>query len=324
MRLAAAATVILLATASTASAQPEIVRADADLESGVVTALGHGFGTTSGRAVLNGSRGSLFAELIAITWTDTEVVALLPSGLPDGAYHLEISTRPNGKSPNYFDRIDITIGAKGPKGDAGPQGLAGTNGVAGPTGATGAAGPQGAAGPSGATGPQGPAGPAGQAGAAGPTGSIGPVGPIGPQGEPGAAGPTGPSGVLATNTTVMTGTTLNATLQTLGSLSFDVAADATPVLFAEADGNLFLSAGSGTYGVVEIKMVLDGVTVQTIKTEVLNYLAGNLSNAWHLHTMRPVAGGTHDLHLEARVLSTTGSVQINSPNAGRLSLILLR
>jgi len=101
MRLAAAATVILLATASTASAQPEIVRADADLESGVVTALGHGFGTTSGRAVLNGSRGSLFAELIAITWTDTEVVALLPSGLPDGAYHLEISTRPNGKSPNY-------------------------------------------------------------------------------------------------------------------------------------------------------------------------------------------------------------------------------
>jgi len=130
--------------------------------------------------------------------------------------------------------------------------------------------------------------------------------------------------VLATNTVAMTGSTLSATPQTLGTLSFDVAADATPVLFAEADGNLFLSAGSGTYGVVEIKMVLDGVTVQTIKTEVLNYLAGNLSNAWHLHTMRPVAGGTHDLHLEARVLSTTGSVQINSPNAGRLSLILLR
>jgi hypothetical protein len=122
----------------------------------------------------------------------------------------------------------------------------------------------------------------------------------------------------------MSGTTLSGTFQTLGSLSFDVAADATPVLFSEADGNLFLSAAAGTYGVVEIKMVLDGLAVQTIRTEVVNYVTGNLSNAWHLHTMRPVAAGTHDLHLEARVLATTGSVQINSPNSGRLSLILLR
>jgi hypothetical protein len=110
----------------------------------------------------------------------------------------------------------------------------------------------------------------------------------------------------------------------VGALSFDVAADATAVLFAEADGNLFLSANAGTYGVVEIRMVLDGAVVQTIKTEVVNYVAGNLSNAWHLHTMRPVTGGTHDLHIEAKVLATTGSVQINSPNGGRLSLILLR
>ena len=79
MRLVAAATVLLLATASTLSAQPEIVRADADLASGVVTALGHGFGTSSGRAALNGSRGSLYADLITITWTDTQIVALLPT-----------------------------------------------------------------------------------------------------------------------------------------------------------------------------------------------------------------------------------------------------
>src|SRR6478609_4066862 len=180
MRLAAAATVLLLATASTVSAQPEIVRADADLESGIVTATGHGFGGTSGRAVLNGSRGSLFADLITVTWTDTQVVALLPAGLPDGAYHLEISTRPNGKSPNYFDRIDITIGARGPKGDAGPQGLAGTNGLAGPAGPAGATGP---AGPAGATGPQ---------GVTGPGGLTGPQGPAGPTGPGGAAGPAGP------------------------------------------------------------------------------------------------------------------------------------
>ena len=154
----------------------------------------------------------------------------------------------------------------------------------------------------------------------------GSIGPIGPQGEPGVAGPAGPSGVLATNTVSMTGSTLSTTLLTLGTLSFDVAVDATQVLFAEADGNLFLSAASGSYGVVEIRMVLDGVAVQTIRPEVVNYGAANLSNAWHLHTMKPVSGGTHDLHIEARVLSATtaGSVQINSPNSGRLSLILLR
>ena len=129
--------------------------------------------------------------------------------------------------------------------------------------------------------------------------------------------------MLATNTVAMTGSTLSATPQTLGTLSFDVAADATPVLFAEADGNLFLSAAAGTYGVVEIRLVLDGTTVQTIRPEVVNYVAANLSNSWHLHTMRPVTAGTHDLHIEAKVLSTNGSVQINSPNSGRLSLILL-
>jgi hypothetical protein len=154
---------------------------------------------------------------------------------------------------------------------------------------------------------------------------MGPVGPIGPQGEPGVAGPAGPSGIVATNTTSLAGSTLSTTLQTVGSpLSFDVAVDTTPVLFAEADGSLFLSAGSATYGIVEIRLVLDGTVVQTIRTEVLNYLAGNLSNAWHLHTMRPVTAGTHDLHIEAKVLATSGSVQINSPNAGRLSLMLLR
>ena len=131
--------------------------------------------------------------------------------------------------------------------------------------------------------------------------------------------------MVGTNPTSLGATTLTTQVQTVGTaLTFDVAADTTPVLFAEADGSLFLSANSATYGVVEIRLVLDGVAVQTIRTEVLNYLVGNLSNAWHLHTMRPVPAGTHDLRVDARVLATNGSVQINSPNAGRLSLMLLR
>jgi hypothetical protein len=60
-----------------------------------------------------------------------------------------------------------------------------------------------------------------------------------------------------------------------------------------------------------------------IKTEVLNYVAANLSNGWHLHTLRSVEAGAHELHIEARVLAGNGLVQINS-NAGRLSALLFR
>ena len=70
-------------------------------------------------------------------------------------------------------------------------------------------------------------------------------------------------------------------------------------------------------------MVLDGVTIQVMRTEVLNYLAGNMPSSWHLHTMRAVTGGPHELHIDARVITATGQVQING-NAGRLSGLLLR
>lgn len=305
MRLAAVATVLLLATAPAVGAQsPQIVRADADLDGGRITALGDGFGTTAGRIVLTGLRGGLYAELIAVTWTDAQVVALLPPGLPIGAYHLEISTRQNGKSPVTSDHIDITIGAQGPKGnrgDMGPQGLSGLTGPEGPPGPAGAAGPP---------------------GSAGPAGPVGPIGPIGPQGQP---GPAGPSGVVGALTATLPVTTLTTTAQVLsGTLTFDTPAQTTQTLFAEADGSLFLSAASGTYGIVEIRMVLDGVAIQAVRTEVVNYVAGNMPSAWHLHTMRPVTGGTHELHLEARVLSATGQVQVNNTNAGRLSLLLFR
>src|SRR5829696_1042889 len=135
MRLAAVATVLFLATAPTLAAQtPEIIRADADFEGGRVTAYGRGFGAIAGRVVLDGSRGSLYAELIAVTWADGQVVALLPPGLPIGTYHLGISTRPNGKSPIASDSIDITIGLQGPKGEPGESGSEGAPGLPGAQG----------------------------------------------------------------------------------------------------------------------------------------------------------------------------------------------
>jgi hypothetical protein len=94
-------------------------------------------------------------------------------------------------------------------------------------------------------------------------------------------------------------------------------------IFSEADGSLLLAAPSGSYAVVELRLILDGATVQVIKTQVLNYLAGNLSNGWHIHTMRSVDAGPHELHIEARVVSSNGMVQANT-NAGRLSALLTR
>jgi hypothetical protein len=284
--------------------QPEIVRADADLEAGRIVAEGHGFGSATGQIALSGSRGSVYVELISVTWTDQQVVALLPPGLPPGAYHLDLNTRTQGRgsaSAAGNARIDVTIGVQGPKGDPGPQGPPGRDGLQGPPG---------------------PSGPEGAEGATGPAGPAGPVGPAGPPGAVGPQGPGGPAASVGTFTTPLTLTSLGTSFQTLpGTLSLDVPADTTPTLFAQADGSLFLSAASGTYAIVELRMVLDGVAVQTIKTEVVNYVAGNLSNSWHLHTMRPVPAGTHDLHIEARVLSTNGQVQINN-NAGRLSAIV--
>jgi hypothetical protein len=310
MRLAAVATVLLLATAPAVGAQtPEIVHVETDVDAGSVTATGTGFGTLTGAVRLTGSRGTTAADLVPVTWTDSHVVALLPPGIPPGAYRLEIATRASGRSPQWSDRIDLTIGSQGPKGDKGDPG---------------AAGPAGPQGPQGLTGPMGPAGPTGAQGPAGPNGLEGPVGPPGPPGAVGPAGPAGPSGVVGTYTTPLTVSTIGSSLQALlNPVEFDVPADSTMVLFAEADGNLLLASASGTYAVVELRMVLDGVTIQVIKTEVLNYLAGNLSNAWHLHTMRSVGSGSHELHIEARVLATNGMVQINT-NAGRLSALLFR
>jgi hypothetical protein len=307
MRLAAGATVLLLAAAPNAGAQSiEILRADADLEGGRITAHGRSFGTTIGRIVLAGSRGGVFAELITVTWTDTEVVALLPPGLPPGAYRLEIGPRTVGRSQGSSDSLDVTIGVQGPKGD---------------TGAAGPQGPPGEPGPQGAQGLAGPAGPQGAPGPVGPQGATGPVGPIGPPGPTGPAGPAGPSGILGSATSALSLITLTSSFQTVPAVvSVSAPTTGSTSALAEANGTVFVSGAIGTYGIVEIRLLLDGVVVQTIRTSVVNYQAGNLSNDWTVHAMVPLAAGSHQFRVEARTLSATGQVQLNP--AGRLSVLI--
>jgi hypothetical protein len=100
-------------------------------------------------------------------------------------------------------------------------------------------------------------------------------------------------------------------------------ADTIVNALVEADGDLFLSANAGAYALVELRLVIDGVVARTLRTSVLNYLAGNMSNGWHLHTMKGLTAGQHEFHVDARVLAATGPVSVNSTQ-GRLTVMLLR
>lgn len=168
---------------------PRIHEAHADLETGVLTIQGEGFGRRIPRVTID------HQELAVLSSSPTQILALLSPIVP-GTYRLTVYTR---KGKEHEDTIDITIGTIGPQGPEGAQGLVGAQGLAGAVGPAGPAGPQGPAGPTGATGPQGSAGPQGAQGPVGSTGEMGPQGPagsVGPTGEMGPAGPAGPQGEM--------------------------------------------------------------------------------------------------------------------------------
>src|SRR5262245_38466564 len=192
-RIAAAAAVLAVLFTSgpvLAEQAPEMTKADMNVSAGTVTVSGHSFGTKRGRLML-AYWGNDYDDLTVTSWSDEQIVALLPPKLANGTYRLGMITKANGKSPVGYCSIDVTVGLQGPQGPAGergPQGPAGLDGKPGPAGPTGPVGPQGA---TGAAGPQGPVGPAGAAGAAGLPGAQGPAGAPGAQGPQGAAGPVG-------------------------------------------------------------------------------------------------------------------------------------
>jgi Collagen triple helix repeat (20 copies)/IPT/TIG domain len=170
------------------------------------------------------------AALTVTSFTNTQVVATLPTGLTPGTFNLTL-TNSAGNSVEF----DLSYGAIGPQGPVGPAGSTGAQGPGGPTGPAGPQGPRGLTGAPGAPGPAGangigfsflnafdpyatytlnnvvtyngssyvaivPNGP----NPTGPTpdknpswslvaaaGATGPVGPVGPQGPLGDSGPQG-------------------------------------------------------------------------------------------------------------------------------------
>lgn len=126
--------------------------------------------------------------------TAEEIQTFLPSDVQDGTYRVSIYDETDVDNRQGLNVVDVTIGAKGPRGHAGANGAPGPQGEAGPPGPQGDLGPVGPQGPQGEIGSQGPQGIAGVDGAPGPRGDVGSAGPQGLRGEIGSPGPQGPKG----------------------------------------------------------------------------------------------------------------------------------
>jgi len=137
--------VLFLSSNLFASVTPDVT--NTSVNSGVtqLTINGTGFApTNSAPTVVLGT-----STLSVVSFSDTQIVATLPTNEPSGSYELSVTDAGGGAKTTTFG---VTIGAVGPTGPQGPQGIQGPQGPAGSTGATGSQGP------SGPTGPQGPAG----------------------------------------------------------------------------------------------------------------------------------------------------------------------
>lgn len=170
--------------------------------------------------------------------------------------------------------------------------------------------------------PIGVQGPKGDPGPKGDTGAQGPAGPVGPAGPPGPQGAMGRDALAAAASIALGSSTLTSAFRAVPS-GVSLTAPENVNALIEAEGDLFLSASMGAYGLVELRLVVDGIAERILRTSVLNYLLGNNSSAWHLHTLRPLTAGPHEVHVEARLITGTGAVIVNS-TAGRLSVVLFR
>ena len=140
---------LLFAVSMFATSAPVVISASADSALTQLTIVGSGFSPSNSTPTV--SLGNVSLSLAS--FTDTQIVATLPTNEPAGSYSLSVTETFGGLKTTTFG---VTIGAVGPTGPQGAQG------PVGPQGATGAQGP---AGPMGATGPQGPTGPTGPSGA---------------------------------------------------------------------------------------------------------------------------------------------------------------
>jgi len=188
----------LLAVGASAPTRAQLAMTITSVETSetTITIRGTGWPTTGGRPPQVGIAG-ITQTLSVLSFSATQIVALLPVGLLPGSYSVLLGPR-NAPTDEFFFTFGAT-GLTGPQGPQGPQGATGPGGPVGPRGATGPVGPMG---PSGSAGAQGPKGDPGDTGPQGPKGDTGLTGPAGPQGPTGTTGQMAAGGVLTPFTTL--------------------------------------------------------------------------------------------------------------------------
>ena len=92
----------------------------------------------------------------------------------------------------------------------------------------------------------------------------------------------------------------------------------------EADGDVMATGGPGTYCLFELRLVVDGVAVRTVRSQVLNMGAGNQSNTWRMHALTSVSAGSHEAHVEVRSLATNANPVTLNFMSGRISAVVIR
>jgi hypothetical protein len=92
----------------------------------------------------------------------------------------------------------------------------------------------------------------------------------------------------------------------------------------EADGDVMATGNAGTYCLYELRLVVDGVAVRTVRSQVLNMGTGNQSNTWRMHALTSVAPGNHEAHVEVRSITSTANPVTLNFLSGRLSAVVIR
>jgi hypothetical protein len=137
----------------------------------------------------------------------------------------------------------------------------------------------------------------------------------------------GPSGTVAALTQTLNAINLAGGLPQVvpGSVSFTTSAsDGTVTAWIEADGDVMANGVAGTYGVFELRLVVDGATLRVVKGQVTNMGTANESNTWTVTVLKTLSPGAHEVHLETRsVMGTANPVTLNY-GSGRVSVLLVR
>jgi hypothetical protein len=228
------------------------------------------------------------------TYTKTEVDkkiqdAQLNSG--DGDINIDLS---NYATKEDLQRIELTPGPKGERGEQGIQG------------------PKGEQGPIGLTGPQGPKGDTGERGPQGPTGERGEQGIQGPKGNDGTFNPNTTFADLKTQNKTVIGA-LNEVFASANDVNKLIAKENLPIEFDTRDYNGYTS-GKTTIGNIPLKSNIITELVCQVSITYLNPLSIYINNTL-VYESKLTSTGTSRYYTLRLVVTKSGKVFINGDYA---------